>query len=145
MKTFFATLVITIVTATGFAADSTNAPVSASIAKDSRCFEMRTYYAAPGKLEELNARFRNHTCKLFEKHGMKNIGYWIPTDANKGATNTLIYIVAHESREAAKKSWAAFVADPEWQKAHRESEANGPLVTKIESVFLGATDFSAIK
>jgi hypothetical protein len=106
---------------------------------------MRTYYAAPGKLEELNKRFRDHTCALFEKHGMINLGYWIPTDANKGATNTLVYILVHKSRDEAKKSWAAFVADPAWKKAQQESEANGRLVTRIESVYLGATDYSAIK
>jgi hypothetical protein len=106
---------------------------------------MRTYYAAPGKLEELNKRFRDHTCALFEKHGMKNIGYWIPTEKDKGAENTLVYIIAHKSREEAKKSWAAFIADPEWKKVHAASEANGKLVTKIESVFLAATDFSPVK
>lgn len=144
MKHIVLIIALAALTLTSFAA-STNTVASPSIAKESRCFEMRTYYAAPGKLEELNKRFRDHTCKLFEKHGMVNIGYWIPTDADKGATNTLIYIVAHESREAAKKSWAAFIADPEWKKAHAESEANGPLVARIESVFLGAVDYSAIK
>jgi hypothetical protein len=76
---------------------------------------------------------------------MKNIGYWIPTEKDKGAENTLVYIIAHKSREEAKKSWAAFIADPEWKKVHAASEANGKLVTKIESVFLAATDFSPVK
>src|SRR5882724_12623219 len=76
---------------------------SPSVAKDSRCFELRTYYAAPGKLEELNARFRDHTNKLFVKHGMELIGYWTPADGEK-AKNTLIYILAHASRDAAAKS-----------------------------------------
>lgn len=145
MKTILIALLLSVSTVGGFAAETNATPVSPSIAKDSRVFEMRTYYAAPGKLEELNKRFRDHTVALFEKHGMVNIGYWIPTDPEKGATNTLVYIVAHQSREAAKKSWAAFIADPAWQKAHRESEVNGRLVDKIESVFLGATDYSAIK
>jgi hypothetical protein len=106
---------------------------------------MRTYYAMPGKLEALNARFRDHTCALFKKHGMENVGYWIPADADKGAGNTLVYIIAHKSREEAKKSWAAFIADPDWKKAHKESEVNGKLVERIESVFLSATDYSPVK
>jgi len=143
MKTILATIIVAVATLSGFSAE-TNA-ISPSIAKDTRCFEMRTYYAAPGKLEALNKRFRDHTCALFKKHGMENIGYWIPTEKGKGAENTLVYIVAHKSREEAKKSWTAFIADPEWKKVHQESEANGKLVEKIESVFLGATDYSAIK
>lgn len=145
MKKLFVAIVFAVTLTTSPAADTNAVTVSPSIAKDSRCFEMRTYYAAPGKLEELNKRFRDHTCALFKKHGMENIGYWIPTDKDKGAENTLVYIIAHKSREEAKKSWAAFIADPEWKKAHAASEANGKLVTKIESVFLGATDYSAAK
>jgi hypothetical protein len=145
MKTIFAAFILAVAIANTQAAETNAAPTSPSAAKDSRCFEMRTYYAAPGKLEELNKRFRDHTCRLFEKHGMKNIGYWIPADADKGATNTLVYIIAHKSREDAKKSWAAFINDPEWKKVHAESEANGKLVEKIESVFLSATDYSSLK
>jgi uncharacterized protein YbaA (DUF1428 family) len=106
---------------------------------DARCFEMRTYYAAPGKLDALHARFRDHTCKLFEKHGMQNLGYWVPMD-NPDAK--LIYILAYPSREAREKSWKAFMADPDWQKAYKASEVNGRLVAKAESVFLSATDYS---
>lgn len=142
MKTFIAAIALSAMVLTASAAE-TAATVSPSVAKDSRCFEMRTYYAAPGKLEALNARFRDHTCALFKKHGMENIGYWIPTE--KGSDNTLVYIIAHKSREAAKKSWSDFVNDPEWKKAQKESEANGKLVEKAESVFLGATDYSLIK
>lgn len=145
MKTLFAALILTVAVINAKAAETGAAPVSPSVAKDSRCFEMRTYYAAPGKLEALNARFRDHTCALFKKHGMENIGYWIPADKDKGAENTLVYIIAHKSREEAKKSWAAFIADPEWKKVQQESEANGKLVEKIESVFLSATDYSPIK
>jgi hypothetical protein len=106
---------------------------------------MRTYYAAPGKFEALHARFRNHTNKLFVKHGMELIGYWVPQDKDKGADNKLVYILAHKDREAAKKSWAGFINDPDWKKAHAESEVNGKLVDKLESVFLTATDYSPIK
>jgi hypothetical protein len=107
--------------------------------KDSRCFELRIYYAAPGKLDDLNARFRNHTMQIFEKHGMVNVGYWVPID---NPDNKLIYLLAFPSRDTAKKSWQEFFADPEWQKVQKESEANGKLVAKVESTFLSATDYS---
>ncbi|MDX2033325.1 MAG: NIPSNAP family protein [Blastocatellia bacterium] len=118
---------------------------SPSIAKDSKCFEIRTYYAAPGKLEELHARFRNHTMKLFKKHGMGVVGFWGPTDKEKGSENTLVYVMVFPSREARNKAWAAFAADPEWKKAREESEKNGKLTEKVDSVILGATDYSPIK
>jgi len=108
-------------------------------AADTRCYELRTYYAAPGKLDALNARFRNHTMQIFEKHGMKNIGYWTPID---NPDNKLIYVLEHASREAADKAWKEFGADPEWQKVAKESEANGRLVTKVERRFMMATDYS---
>lgn len=108
-------------------------------AQDSRCFEMRTYFAAPGKLDDLNARFRNHTLRLFEKHGIENIGYWTPID---NPDNKLIYILASPSKEARDKSWKEFFADPDWQSASKASEANGKLVSKVESLFLTATDYS---
>lgn len=127
------------------AADTPAAPASPSVAKDSRCFELRTYVAAPGKFEAMHARFRDHTNKLFVKHGMEVIGYWVPADADKGATNTLIYLLAHKSRDAAKKSWAAFSNDPDWKKARADSEVNGKLTEKVESVFLSATDYSPMK
>lgn len=118
-----------------------------SVAKDSRVFEMRTYYAAPGKLEDLQARFRDHTVKLFEKHGMTNIGYWVPVDEKTGQPtgNTLVYILAYPSLEARTKSWDGFRNDPAWTAARNESEKNGKLVEKIDSVFLKATDYSGIK
>ncbi len=106
---------------------------------DSKCYEMRVYYAPQGKLDALNGRFRNHTLKLFEKHGMENIGYWTPVE---NPDNKLIYILAYPSREARDKAWSAFMADPEWQKAWKESELNGKLVEKVESYFLSATDYS---
>jgi hypothetical protein len=113
--------------------------------KPQRVFELRTYVAAEGKFEALHARFRDHTCKLFEKHGMTNIGYWTPADEKDGK-NTLIYILAHESREAAAKSWKAFIDDPEWKKVRAESEKDGSLLAKPpEAVYLNPTDYSAIK
>lgn len=101
--------------------------------------ELRTYHAAPGKLDALLARFRDHTVKLFEKHGMKNVGYWVPVD-NKD--NLLIYLLAYPDRESRDSSWKAFAEDPEWKKVAADSEADGKLVAKADSLFLQATDFS---
>ncbi len=143
MKQILLTLAFVLTTIATFAQTAT--PASPSIAKDSRCFEMRTYYAAPGKLEALNARFRDHTCALFKKHGMEIVGFWMPADKEQGAENKLVYILVHKSREAAKKSWDDFRADPDWQKARAASEVNGKLVDKIESVYLAATDYSPVK
>ena len=113
-------------------------------AQSNRVFEIRTYTAAPGKFDALNKRFRDHTVKLFTKHGMAHVGYWIPADPPL-SENTLIYVLAHSSREAAKKSWDAFRSDPEWLKARDESQKDGSLTTKVESVFLNPTDYSPIK
>lgn len=109
-----------------------------------RIFELRTYTAPDGKLEDLHARFRDHTTRLFEKQGMTNIGYWRPIDAPL-SSNTLVYLLAYPSREAAKKSWDAFRQDPDWQTARERSEANGRIVTKVDSVFLEPTDYSRMK
>lgn len=117
------------------------APVAAA---PTMIYELRTYTAQPGKLADVNARFRNHTVKLFEKHGMKNIGYWTPADA-PDSDRKLIYVIAHKSREAAKQSWDAFRADPVWLKAKGESELKGPIVEKVESVFLNPVDYSALQ
>lgn len=113
-------------------------------AANQRVFEMRTYYTLPGRLPALQARFRDHTTKLFEKHGMQNIGYWVPQDAPK-SENTLIYVLAHKSRDAAKASWDAFRKDPDWMKAQKASEADGKIVEKVEAVFMNPTDYSKIQ
>jgi hypothetical protein len=110
-----------------------------------RVFELRTYTTNEGKLPALNARFRDHTIRLFAKHGMTNIGYWTPQNAPL-SQNTLIYVIAHSSREAATKSWAAFRGDPDWQKAAAASEVGGKILSKSpESVFMDPTDYSPIK
>jgi NIPSNAP len=109
--------------------------------KGSRAFEMRTYYCLPGKGEDLHKRFRDHTTKLFKKHGMENVGYWVPNDK----PDVLVYILAYPSRAAADASWKAFRDDPEWQKVRTESEKNGKIVDKVDSVWLSATDYSAIR
>jgi hypothetical protein len=109
-----------------------------------RVFELRTYTCYEGKLPVLLARFRNHTTRILERHGMTNIAYWVPQDA-PASQNTLIFVVAHASREAAKKNWDEFRNDPEWQKLQKESEANGKEVSKLESMFMDPTDFSPMK
>jgi hypothetical protein len=107
-------------------------------------YELRIYTAVEGRLDAVLARFRDHTVKIFENHGMENVGYWVASDPPKSQT-TLYYILKHKSREAAKASWAAFRTDPEWIKAQKESEANGKIVEKTESIFLSPTDFSRLK
>ena len=130
--------------AIGFAAGSWSASSTALAQGAGKVFELRTYTGPEGKLPNLQARFRDHTIRIFNKHGMKSIGYWVPQDA-PAKDNTLIYILQHESREAAKKSWADFQADPEWKKVSAESQVDGRIVSGVVSVFMDATDYSAIK
>jgi hypothetical protein len=120
------------------------AQLHAADAKPARVFEIRTYYTFPGRLEALNKRFREHTLKLFEKHGMTNVGYWVPQDS-PAHENTLVYVISHASREQAKANWAAFIADPEWKKVSEASQVDGKIVERIESVFADATDYSPMK
>jgi len=108
--------------------------------KASRVFELRTYTALPGRAEALHTRFRDHTCAIFQKHGMELIGFWTPrAEADK---DKLIYVLAYPSKEAADASWKAFGADPEWKKARDESEKDGKIVAKFESVYMDPTDYS---
>ncbi len=113
----------------------------ASVAAGSRAFELRTYTAAPGKTAALHARFRDHTNAIFEKHGMGVVGYWIPSDQ----PDVLVYLLAHDSRDAATAAWDAFRVDPDWIAAKEASEAHGPLTAKVESVFMSATDYSPMR
>ena len=132
-------IVAAVLLLSGFAVGRASQPAPAHI------YELRTYTTNDGKLDSLVARFRDHTVRIFERHHMKSVGYWIPTEGDKAAT-TLIYILEHPSREDARKNWAEFQADPEWQKARADSEANGRILAKPpESVFMTPTDFSAIK
>jgi len=134
-----------IVAATGLAAVAAEPASASASASGGRVFEMRTYVANPGKFEALQSRFRDHTCAIFKKHGMENVGYWVPQDEKDGKGGTLVYLIAFPSRDAAQKSWAAFRADPEWQKVAAESEKDGKLVKEVKSVFLDPTDYSPIK
>jgi hypothetical protein len=112
-----------------------------SLSQNSTVYELRVYHTYEGKLDDLLRRFREHTTKLFERHGMKNVGYWTPTEEPlKG--KTLIYILEHPSREAATTNWKAFRDDPEWKSVRDKSEENGKIVEKAESTFMVLTDFS---
>ncbi len=111
-------------------------------AQSNRVFELRTYTTNDGKLPNLLARFRDHTTQIFEKHGMTNVGYWVPQDAKDHPDSTLIYIISHDSRDAAVKSWQSFRDDPEWSRVAEESQRDGRIVANVESVYMDATDFS---
>lgn len=139
---FFRKLILVVAAACAISAYAAESP---SLASDSRCFEMRTYFCAPGKLEALHTRFREHTNQLFTKHGMQLVGYWVPMNKDKQYENKLVYILAYPSRDARERSWKEFGADPEWKKVREESEKNGKIVEKVDSAFMTATDYSPIK
>ena len=111
---------------------------------EGRVFELRTYTTNDGKLDALHKRFRDHTNKLFVKHGMTLIAYWTPTDEPKSA-NTLVYVLAYKDKAARAKAWNAFKNDPDWKKAFAESRKDGPIVKKVQSMFLSPTDYSPVK
>ncbi len=114
---------------------------NANPAQAAGVYELRVYHAAAGKLGDLQSRFREHTIKIFDRHGMKSVAYWTPLDEPE-KSNTLIYILQHPSREAAAANWKSFQDDPEWNSVRNKSEANGKLVDKVDSTFMALTDFS---
>jgi hypothetical protein len=128
---------LAILAAGGWAAASTKVPAN-------RFFEIRTYTAAEGKLDALHARFRDHTNRLFTKHGMDLVGYWV-VNSGPNAGKDLVFILGYPSKEAREASWKAFVADPDWVKAKAYSEKGGTLVSKVDSRFMDPTDYSPIK
>ncbi|MDH3440834.1 MAG: NIPSNAP family protein [Gammaproteobacteria bacterium] len=129
----------------GLVAGMASGGASLALAQSSdRVFELRTYTTHPGRLDALHDRFSQHTIRLFERHGMVNIGYFTPQDPPE-AGNTLVYLLAHDSREAAAASWQAFIADPEWQAVYSESRADGPIVEKLDSVFMNPTAYSQVR
>jgi hypothetical protein len=140
IKKLFALAFTVLIFVSGFVAGN----IARAQSDGKKVFELRTYTAPEGKLVDLQKRFRDHTRRIFDKHGMKSIGYWVPQDP-PNSQNTLIYILEHPSRDEAKKHWAEFRADPEWQKVSAESEVNGRIVSKVDSVFMEATDYSPIK
>jgi hypothetical protein len=137
------TALICVVAAAGLAQRATAEDKGAKKV-EGRVYELRTYYAADGKMDALHARFRDHTCKLFEKHGMTIVGFWSPSKPEE-AQQKLIYILSYPSKEAAAASWKAFLADPEWNAAKKESEKNGSLVKRVEFVYMNPTDYSPMK
>jgi NIPSNAP protein len=128
----------------GFSLGSVMQNAAVAHAQAGKVYELRTYTAPEGKLENLHARFRNHTIRIFNSHGMKSVAYFAPQDAPL-SQNTLIYLLEHPSREEAKKHWAEFSADPEWKKVSEESQKDGRIVSKVESVFMTPTDYSPMK
>ncbi len=149
MRSVFALALLMTMGAVAGAVRAGDAPgTEAKVEGKHGCFEMRTYHAAEGKLDALNARFRDHTNALFLKHGMTVIGYWVPmADPKKPdeKVNTLVYILAYPDRAARDAMWKAFQTDPDWKKAQSESEKGGKLVSKVDQLFMTATDFSPIK
>jgi hypothetical protein len=143
-KAFLALLIISAIATSAVVLRAAPDDKEKPAASKQRFFEMRTYISPVGKLDALNARFRNHTNKLFVKHGMELVGYWTPADGPT-AENTLVYILAYPSREAREKAWKAFQDDPEWKKVRAETEKDGKIVEKVEAVFLKPTDYSPIK
>ena len=136
----WAFLVVGLILGAGFAQLRAAEPARAG-----RVFEIRTYHCFPGRLDALHKRFREHTMKIFEKHGMTNVAYWTFEDS-PDKENTLIYVISHASREQAKQNWAEFGADPEWKAVAAASEADGgKIVEKVDSVFVDATDYSPMK
>ena len=143
MKRYRAALGVTMIVAMGLIGYSTGVAVGQG--QSTRVYELRTYTTMPGRLPALNKRFAEHTIQLFEKHGMKSEIYWVPTDEPR-KDDTLIYVISHDSREAADKNWKEFSADPEWIKVRDESEADGKILAKPpERVFLTTTAYSPTK
>jgi hypothetical protein len=143
MKTQLHFFLVSGIVLVGMAAQS--APVAAADDQGTgKVYELRVYHANPGKLEALHARFRDHTCTLFKKHGMEVVGFWTPTEGDV-AKNTLYYVLAFPSIEAQKKAWQEFRSDPEWIKVKAESEKEGVLVDKVNGTNLKATDYSPLK
>lgn len=145
---FFSLLTVSLLSSffliTGCAESGSSEQVEETTVSDTKVYELRTYTTHEGKLNDLHERFENHTMAFFEKHGMTNIGYWTPEDPEL-RDNTLIYLLSHESREAAENSWDAFRADPGWQEAYEASRAGGPIVENVESIFMKSTPYSQMK
>ena len=108
-----------------------------------RIFELRTYVANPGKLPALQRRFREHTLALFARHSMEVIGFFTPTEGD-AADRTLVYLLAFPDRATADRTWEEFRADPDWIKAKADSEVDGVLTERVDSVFMDPTDYSPL-
>ena len=113
-------------------------------AQDEKVFELRTYKATPGNLDNLHARFRDHTTRIFRKHGMEVIGYWSPTSEEE-REDTLVYLLGHVNQAAADHAWQDFIADPDWARVAEESNRNGQILGGIERKYMIATDYSPMR
>ncbi len=132
------------IAALAFAAGSLLTKEISVYAQSSHVYELRVYHTLPGRLPALESRFRDHTISIFNRHHMTSIGYWVPQDAAQ-KDNTLIYILAHDSRESAKQNWSEFGKDPEWQQVSKASEADGKIVEKVDSTYMNPADYSPLK
>ncbi len=142
---YVAGLILIFIFVAGFMLRNVLDATSTVNAQGGKVFELRTYTSADGLLPNLEARFRDHTMRIFERHGMENVGYWVPQDS-PASDNTLIYIISHDSRQAAADSWASFRDDPEWAQVSQASRVNGQsIVSGVEAVFMESTDYSPIK
>ena len=128
---------------TDFVAEAEASPL-AELQAQGRVFELRTYTAPEGKLDDLMTRFRDHTIRIFDNHGMTSVGYWLPQDSTL-RVNTLVYLLSHPSRAAADQAWRDFQADPEWQRVSEESQRDGPIVSRVVRQYLDPTDFSPMR
>ena len=144
MKKLVGGMALTVAFSAGFVAHGLLPIETVAQAQSNRVFELRTYTAADGKLQGLSDRFRDHTMELFKKHNMESLGYFVPQD-DPAKQNTLVYLIAHKDRDASKKNWAEFLADPEWRKVSAESEANGRLIAGMTTVYLDPTSYSPLK
>ena len=140
MKQWPVALAVAVAFVAGAGVHEMMSPAITAHAAANRVFEIRTYTAMPGKLEALKTRFRDHTIKSFNKHDMTSVAYFLPQDAPDSAT-TITYVLAHPTREDAKKNWAAFNADPEWVKTRTELQVS----VQVDAVFMSATDYSPLK
>jgi len=139
----FATFSFFLVSMTlGYAQEAAPSP---SLKSTGRLLELRTYYAMPGKLEDIHKRFRDHTLQIFAAHGMTVVGFWGPVYKKDGSENKLVYMLSFKDRQERDAKWKEFATDPEWQKVSKESEANGKILEKVESVFLYDTDYAPAK
>ena len=143
-KKQFGLILLPVVLVGGFVFGNLLQPQEIVGAQSDRVFELRTYTTNDGKLPNLLARFRDHTTQIFEIHGMSNVGYWVPEDAKDHPASTLIYVISHDSRDAATENWRTFRDDPEWKRVAEESRRDGRIVANVESVFMKATDFSRL-
>lgn len=139
MKWSACLLVFAVFLTTGF--QFANAAEKQAATVDQPLYEMRTYYPKPGKFEPMVERFRRDSCRLLEKHGMRNVAYFVQAE---GENAKLVYFLAHQSQEAKDASWKAFLSDPEWKEVYRKSHENGPLVEKIDSLLLKPTSYSPL-